>query len=341
MLIEVGTLSAEQTYTFDGNSITVPPQSAAVNSELATLAYRGAQRAFERSVISLGAPAPSGTTSLGATECTAPDGYTKDAPGSALAGVGLSIGDALAHYATEALLLAREAAELTETTSLAASDARYSNATSVQLARAYSLNLPFASRGAAARIWSGGHMGMHAFNPQPFDPLTPDIRFASGSANAVFTNESLTTEGRSALRFLRMAAPNPADVMNPAMGLDALMSGDWQQRLADVLRDETLREQTTASGVYEYLGLSQRGFVQARAFIAEEIHIYNRSRSQTIAESRLQGGRVAYASTRTDMQPPLRSWWTAQLRMAHPVTAPAAVWPTIGVMGRADLADPA
>ena len=145
-LLEITQLAAPQMYPPSGaTTLTIPPQSAATNSELARLAYRASRVAFDRAAVSLGAPSAGRQTGLaGPSKCT----------GSAVAATDINLpvpiasptiswAELLVGVLGESVLAAREAATSTTRFSQAVSDARLSSESEEERARAYALNLPY------------------------------------------------------------------------------------------------------------------------------------------------------------------------------------------------------
>ncbi|MBZ0121065.1 MAG: hypothetical protein K8H88_28985, partial [Sandaracinaceae bacterium] len=130
------------------------------------------------------------------------------------------------------------------------------------------------------------------------------------------------------MQLMRITAVSP-DLVTGSVPIDDLVAGTGtvaakdsiRFRLAKMRQDAVLLAATTASSVYESLGVSREGFSEARELLREEIRAFDRSPTEPLPAERLPDGSMTsaheitlYAATRNPPEQLPASYWSALLR---------------------------
>lgn len=280
--------------------VTVPPQDAESNAELARLAH-------ERAAIALSVSA----AIFDAADCTDAALASTDPE------TGFRYVERLAYFFREAQEAAHQAAQHMTLSSAAVSDSAYSRLADRAAASAFT-TADFASRTAAAHLLIGGDLGLPAL--------------AGVSEEGFYTRSALSGEAQRAVRWIRAAAIDP-DLVRDSSAIapttDQLVAGGGPVSAAGSIRfrlglmqsQARLRDATSPDAVYTMLGVTRQGFSEAREHLREELRAFDRSRAARVSPERLPDGSttedhgiVLYAATRTPPRQLLTSWWAAVLR---------------------------
>lgn len=279
----------------------VPAQSRVTEAALAYEAFKNAGYALESATTNLETPCqPLATTAWS-------DGTNSQ-----------TYGEFFASSYLEAFELAREALAEQETAVTAVADAQHSENGSIADATAMAMVNPYVSRASAAHSNLGGGEGLAGMgNEVAADGFCPVPR--------------LSADGARALELLRLAAPNPAYILNTSIDIDELTVGGstvpsndgLARRLSYFAADaEVLREPgISAQDVYDFFGVSRGGFEEAREYMRQELLAFGRSRTMVAPAQPLPGGQttddldiVIYASTRSAPRPPIPAYYAAMAR---------------------------
>ncbi len=285
-------------------TVIIPPQDAESDSEMARLAAESAQEALSAALSALDSATPAVCSDAVLASTFSADNE-------------LSVAEVLAYQYREAMELVNEAGARMAQTGAAVSDAAYARNTDRADAARDAL-APFASRTAAAHMLVGGDFGLPAI--------------AGVAEEGFYTRSSLSGEGQQALTWFRAAAIAPALIgaegpSAPTMDELAMGSGPVAEvdslrfRLGHMQSRDLLLTAPSADVVYEQLGVSRRGFSEARELLREELRAFDRSPEVLVPAEPLPDGTMTdtlgielYAATRVPPTQLLTSYWAAVLR---------------------------
>jgi hypothetical protein len=250
---------------YAGGPHTVPPQTAATNAALAEWAAKRFQEAMRYSTDVLTGVFPTPRTPL-----------CQNLTGDSVYSGGRPLGDFAAAAFIDALHEGKRAFHVAYQNTLAVSDAELSNTTSLELGRLRAISNERLSRTAAAHLMVPGALG-----------------WLGSTSQAFCTSGRLTGPQEAALSVLREAAPAPSDVL--ATETEVLLHGlgtqppfgSVRERLEDAWGVGALPANRP---IWEPYGLTDGDFVAAHAALKDEIQIFSRSQSATLAPRRIPGG---------------------------------------------------
>jgi len=205
--------------------------------------------------------------------------------------------DRLTAAYAEAFQTGRDAYDRAVEASVNYSDKMQSSSVSPTQAASRTFSGSALSRAAAAHLLVGGSPGLEGLDNNP-----PCI------------NSDLAPSSKSALQLLRDAAPSPADVLNPGLDLvnGTLANGSVRDRLAQFHRYPELTAKTKT--VEQFYKLNPADFAEARRYLAQEIHAFNRlSNAQIDVPASSSGPYKRFAGTGEPTELPPAAW-AAQAR---------------------------
>jgi len=295
------TLTDSQTQV--SHTYTVPPQAAATNAAFASAAFGYFQLAMSQAIAGMdnfgGAP----TGGCDATALAAKYQTDSQDPGE-LESTQKNLSAIFGSVFRDGYRAAVTANAGAITNTLAVSDAQQADAPSLQLALSRSYAGPQLSRSAAAHLLLGG-----------VDGFMGDINQVQCS------NSRLSGSARRALEIFRQAGVSPLDVMAPPTttttdelvnSSGSLSTGSVRERLAYF---ENISIPTNEA-VWDFYGLNQHDFEQARQTLADEIKTFSRSATAKLTDNTGHQGTLPtyhekYAATATPPSDRDPAYWMA------------------------------
>jgi hypothetical protein len=191
-------------------------------------------------------------------------------------------GESLAAGLVEAYHMSFEGMDLMSEDMTAIADASFSEVPAYGRAAWRALMHPDASRSAVVHTIFGGEAGIAAYR----DDTT------GAEAHPVGVRE-MTDKTDAALDTLYEAGLDPADILDPNLSIDdlfdgTLTEGNVLERLTQFMDyDFAASDVTDLDSFCEFVNIERAAFVQARSIIAEDIILFDRSRTTELPETPL------------------------------------------------------